>query len=81
MQRPSTGSTEKGQPYRRSVIDPLSIIPSREARRVRHSHLHALTDEVALDAHARLNSTRPPLLPERRRGSGEREDDEYHRRR
>jgi formyl-CoA transferase len=33
----------------------------------------------ALDAHARLNSTRPPLRPELRAGSGEREDYEYNR--
>ncbi len=32
---------------------------------------------AALDAHARLNSTRPPLLPELRAGSPEREDYEY----
>ncbi len=36
-------------------------------------------DQSALDAHARLNSTRPPLRPELRVGSGEREDYEYNR--
>jgi quinol monooxygenase YgiN len=32
------------------------------------------TDQAALDAHAKLNSTRPPLLPELRIGTTERED-------
>jgi quinol monooxygenase YgiN len=41
--------------------------------------LERWTDQAALDAHARLNSTRPPLLPELRAGSGEREDYEYKR--
>jgi quinol monooxygenase YgiN len=41
--------------------------------------LERWVDQAALDAHARLNSTRPPLLPELRLGSGEREDYEYHR--
>jgi quinol monooxygenase YgiN len=36
-------------------------------------------DQAALDAHAQLNSTRPPLLPELRAGRGEREDYEYNR--
>jgi quinol monooxygenase YgiN len=36
-------------------------------------------DQAALDAHARLNSTRPPLRPELRAGSGEREDYAYKR--
>jgi quinol monooxygenase YgiN len=36
-------------------------------------------DQAALDAHARLNATRPPLRPELRHGSGEREDYEYRR--
>jgi len=36
-------------------------------------------DKTALDAHARLNSTRPPLRPELRVGTSEREDYEYHR--
>ena len=34
-------------------------------------------DPAALDAHAKLNSTRPSLLPELRVGRGEREDYEY----
>ncbi len=36
-------------------------------------------DKAALDAHAKLNSTRPPLRPDLRVGSGEREDYEYNR--
>jgi quinol monooxygenase YgiN len=36
-------------------------------------------DQAALDVHAKLNATRPPLLPELRVGSGEREDYEYTR--
>ncbi|MBV8889355.1 MAG: antibiotic biosynthesis monooxygenase [Alphaproteobacteria bacterium] len=36
-------------------------------------------DQAALDAHAKLNSTRPALRPELRAGSGEREDYEYAR--
>ena len=41
--------------------------------------LERWTDQAALDTHARLNSTRPPLLPELRVGSGEREDYTYTR--
>jgi quinol monooxygenase YgiN len=41
--------------------------------------LERWTDQAALDAHARLNSTRPPMPPELRVGSGEREDYEYKR--
>jgi len=41
--------------------------------------LERWTDQAALDAHARLNSSRPPLLPELRAGTGEREDYEYKR--
>jgi len=41
--------------------------------------LERWTDQAALDVHARLNSLRPPLLPELRMGSGEREDYEYKR--
>jgi len=41
--------------------------------------LERWADKAALDVHARLNSTRPPLRPELRVGSGEREDYEYHR--
>ena len=36
-------------------------------------------DQTALDVHAKLNSTRPSLLPELRVGRGEREDYEYNR--
>jgi quinol monooxygenase YgiN len=41
--------------------------------------LERWTDQAALDAHAKLNSTRPPLLPQLRVGNGEREDYEYRR--
>ena len=41
--------------------------------------LERWADQAALDAHAKLNSTRPPLLPELRVGNGEREDYEYRR--
>ena len=36
-------------------------------------------DQAALDAHAKLNSTRPPLRPDLRAGTGEREDYLYNR--
>ena len=36
-------------------------------------------DQTALDAHAKLNSSRPPLRPELRLGQGEREDYDYKR--
>jgi len=41
--------------------------------------LERWVDQAALDAHAKLNSTKPPLHPELRVGSGEREDYEYRR--
>ena len=41
--------------------------------------LERWVDQAALDVHARLNSARPPLLPELRAGSPEREDYEYNR--
>jgi quinol monooxygenase YgiN len=41
--------------------------------------LERWVDQAALDAHAKLNASRPPLLPELRVGSGEREDYEYRR--
>ena len=41
--------------------------------------LERWTDQAALDVHAQLNSTRPPLLPELRVGRTEREDYEYNR--
>jgi quinol monooxygenase YgiN len=41
--------------------------------------LERWTDQAALDAHAKLNATRPPLPPELRVGTGEREDYEYNR--
>jgi quinol monooxygenase YgiN len=39
--------------------------------------LERWVDQAALDVHARLNNARPPLLPELRAGSPEREDYEY----
>ncbi len=36
-------------------------------------------DQAALDVHAKLNSTKPPLRPDLRLGSGEREDYTYNR--
>jgi quinol monooxygenase YgiN len=41
--------------------------------------LECWADQAALDAHAQLNRTRPPLRPDLRVGSGEREDYEYSR--
>jgi quinol monooxygenase YgiN len=41
--------------------------------------LERWVDQAALDAHARLNSTRPPLRPDLRAGVGEREDYQYNR--
>ena len=41
--------------------------------------LERWADQAALDVHARLTGTRPPLLPALRVGSGEREDYEYRR--
>ena len=41
--------------------------------------LERWSDAAALEAHAELNSTRPPLRPELRLGGGEREDYEYKR--
>ena len=41
--------------------------------------LERWTDQAALDAHAKLNQTRPSLLPELRVGRAEREDYEYNR--
>jgi quinol monooxygenase YgiN len=41
--------------------------------------LERWTDQPALNAHAQLNSTRPPLQPELRVGKTEREDYEYNR--
>jgi len=41
--------------------------------------LERWSDQAALDAHAKLNATRPALRPELRIGSGEREDYEYKR--
>ena len=41
--------------------------------------LERWTDQAALDTHAKLNATRPPLRPDLRAGAGEREDYTYHR--
>lgn len=41
--------------------------------------LERWTDQAALDAHARLQGTRPPLRPELRAGNTEREDYAYNR--
>jgi quinol monooxygenase YgiN len=41
--------------------------------------LERWTDEAALAAHAKLNDTRPPLLPELRAGATQREDYVYNR--
>ena len=41
--------------------------------------LERWSGQAALDVHAKLNSTRPSLLPELRVGRGEREDYEYNR--
>jgi quinol monooxygenase YgiN len=41
--------------------------------------LERWADQAALDAHAKVNQTRPPLRPELRVGSGEREDYAYSR--
>ena len=41
--------------------------------------LERWSDQAALDVHAQLNRTRPPLRPELRVGSGEREDYEHNR--
>jgi quinol monooxygenase YgiN len=41
--------------------------------------LERWSDQAALDAHAKLNATRPAMRPELRAGSGEREDYEYKR--
>jgi len=41
--------------------------------------LERWADQAALDAHAKLNQTRPALRPELRVGGGEREDYQYSR--
>ena len=41
--------------------------------------LERWSDQAALDVHARANSTRLPLRPELRVGTGEREDYQYNR--
>ena len=51
-----------------SVVDPDKLVL-----------LERWTDQGALDTHAKLNSSRPPLLPELRTGQVEREDYQYNR--
>ena len=41
--------------------------------------LERWSDKAALDVHTKVNSTRPPLRPELRAGTTEREDYEYNR--
>ena len=41
--------------------------------------LERWADQAALDVHAKLNATLPPLRPDLRAGSGEREDYQYNR--
>ena len=41
--------------------------------------LERWVDQAALDVHAKLNSTRPPLDPTLRAGNSEREDYQYNR--
>jgi quinol monooxygenase YgiN len=41
--------------------------------------LERWSDQAALDAHAKLNSSRPPVRPELRSGPTEREDYQYNR--
>jgi len=41
--------------------------------------LERWADQAALDVHAKVNASRPPLRPELRVGSGEREDYTYNR--
>jgi quinol monooxygenase YgiN len=45
----------------------------------RFALLERWADQAALDAHAKVNATRPPLPPGLRLGAGEREDYDYHR--
>lgn len=64
MQEPGCEQYEVFQ----SVVDPDRL-----------TLLECWTDQAALDVHAQLNSTRPPLAPELRKGRGEREDYTYNR--
>ena len=41
--------------------------------------LERWADQAALDVHAKLNASRPPVRPELRQGNGEREDYQYNR--
>ena len=51
-----------------SVVDPDKLVL-----------LERWTDQAALDVHAKVNTTRPPLPSGLRVGNGEREDYEYKR--
>src|SRR5262245_62802683 len=78
--------TELAQAYRARCADAMKE-PGCEQFEVfqsvldpdRLTLLERWSDQAALDAHAQLNSTRPPLRPELRAGSGEREDYQYNR--
>ena len=77
---------ELAQAYRARCADAMKE-PGCEQFEIFQSALHPDTlallerwsDQAALDTHAKLNTTRPPLRPELRAGAGEREDYEYHR--
>lgn len=45
----------------------------------RFTLLERWVDQAALDAHTKVNQTRPPMPPGLRVGTGEREDYEYNR--
>ena len=64
MQEPGCEQYEVFQ----SVVDPDRL-----------TLLERWADQAALDVHAQLNRTRPPLAPELRMGRGEREDYTYNR--
>jgi quinol monooxygenase YgiN len=64
MQEPGCEQFEVFQ----SIVDPDKL-----------AILERWTDSAALEVHAQLNSTRPPLLPELRVGRPEREDYAYNR--
>lgn len=78
--------TELAQAYR-SRCDEITGEPGCEQFEVFQSIvnpdklaiLERWTDKPSLDAHAKVNSTRPPLRPELRSGTTEREDYEYNR--
>ena len=59
--------------YEQFEVFPSVLNPDRLAL------LERWSAPAALDAHAKLNATRPALRPELHVGSGEREDYEYNR--